>query len=198
MSSAKRSAGGGGQNEGSPTITQDDAFEMLSSRRRRHVIHYLKQHEEPATLRDLVEQIAAWENGVSREEVTYEQRMRVYTALRQSHLPKLDDGDVVQFDADRGTIELTDAASDLEVYLDVVPHGDIPWSRYYAGLGLLCTGLVVALWSGLPPFSFVAPLFWTTVVTALFAISSLFHVRHDRRMRLGTGSPPDRSKTDDQ
>ncbi|MDZ7730506.1 MAG: hypothetical protein U5K37_05745 [Natrialbaceae archaeon] len=126
---------------------------MLSCRRRRYVLHYLLQREGVTTLRTLVEQIAAWENGVEVEGISYEQRMRVYTALRQSHLPKLDDGGIVSFDRDRGTVELTDEAADLEVYLDLVPGNTIPWSQYYAGLGALSCGLLVGMWVGLVPLS---------------------------------------------
>ena len=174
-----------------PQLSQDVAFEMLSCRRRRYVLHYLKQADGVADLRELVVQIAAWENDVSTTEVTYEQRTRVYTALRQSHLPKLDGSGVISFDADRGTVVLTDAASELEVYLDVVPHDDIPWSKYYLGLGVLCTGFVAGTWIGLLPFSLLPPLAGTALVTALFTISAVVHVRHDNRMRLGTdGVPP--------
>ncbi|MFC4541921.1 hypothetical protein ACFO5R_08270 [Halosolutus amylolyticus] len=172
------------------TLSQEVAFEMLSCRRRRYVIHCLKQRGGAVELRDLVTQVAAWENEVAPEVVTYEQRMRVYTALRQSHLPKLDDGGIVTFEEHRGTIALTDAAAELEVYLDVVPHEDIPWSKYYAGLGILSLGFVGTLWIGLPPFSFVAPLGGALLVTLLFTISAAFHVRYDRRMRLGGDSEP--------
>lgn len=178
-------------------LSQDAAFEMLSCRRRRYVLHYLKQRDRAVALRDLVTHVAAWENGVSPAEVTYDQRMRVYTALRQSHLPKLDDGGVVSFDADRGTVALTDTASELEVYLDVVPHDDIPWSKYYVGLGILCTGFVAGLWAGVTPFSTIPPLVGAAVVTALFTVSAAFHVRYDDRMRLGTGGgPPEGSDGD--
>lgn len=181
-----------------PHLSQDVAFEMLSCRRRRYVLHYLKQTDGVADLRELVAQIAAWENGVPTTEVTYEQRTRVYTALRQSHLPKLDDSDIISFDADRGTVVLTDAASELEVYLDVVPHDDIPWSKYYLGLGVLCTGFVVGMWVGLLPFSLIPPLAGTTLVTVLFTASALVHVRHDSRMQLGAnGMPPNETGGED-
>ena len=175
-----------------PSISQDTAFELLSCRRRRYVIHSLKQRSGRVALRELVVQVAAWENDCPPAEVTYDERMRVYTALRQSHLPKLDDGGIVEFDANRGTIELTDAASELEVYLDVVPHNDIPWSKYYAGLGVLSAGFVAGLWTGVEPFSFLPPLVGAAIVTTLFTLSALAHVRYDRRMRLGSdGTPPE-------
>ncbi|WP_254864743.1 DUF7344 domain-containing protein [Halovivax gelatinilyticus] len=175
----------------SPSLSQDTAFKLLSCPRRRYVIHLLKQGDGPIELRDLVTHVAAWENDVSVDETTYEQRMRVYTALRQSHLPKLDDGGVVEFNADRGVVEPTDATSQLDVYLDVVPHDDIPWSTYYAGLGALCLWFTAGVWFGLLPFSLVSPTLGMLVVTVLFSASALAHVRYERRRRLGAdGRPP--------
>lgn len=174
-------------------LTQETAFEMLSCRRRRDVLHYLKQRDgEPATLRTLSVQLAAWENDVDPERVTYTQRMRVYTALRQSHLPKMDRAGVVEFDADAGTVTLTDEASELEVYLDVVPHDEIPWSKYYLGLGVLSAGLVAVTWLGVFPFSLLPCPLTAAVTTALLTASALAHWRHDVEMKLGgKGDPPE-------
>jgi len=171
-------------------IDQELAFQMLSCRRRRHVLHYLRQNDGSATLRTLSRQIAAWENDTDPEEITYQQRVRVYTALRQSHLPKMDDGGVVEFDADRSTVVLTDAAAQLDVYLDVVPHDDIPWSTYYAGLGALCVGFATLVLIGLPPFSMLAGGAAALLFSALFFVSGVAHVLHDRRMQVGSEGPP--------
>lgn len=177
----------------SPTLSQDVAFEMLSCRRRRYVVHYLKRHDGETALRKLVTRLAAWENHVAVTDVTHEQRMRVYTALRQSHLPKLNESGIVAFDADRGTVELTEAGETLEVYLDVVPHNDIPWSKYYVGLGILCAGFVTGMWVDALPFSLVPPVVGAMFVTLLFTVSAAFHVRYDRRMRLGVDAEPPRT-----
>lgn len=193
MSKAKQVGGSTPGNEDPSTngITQDTAFETLSSTRRRHVLHYLRREERPVSLRELSTQIAAWENDTVPEAVTYKERMRVYTALRQSHLPKMAEQNVVSFDKDRGMIELTEEASELEVYLDIVPHDTIPWSKYYAGLGALSLGFVLANWVGLFPFSLVPGLGVAGVVSLLFAASAVVHVARDRKMRLGSeGEPP--------
>ncbi|AFK18201.1 hypothetical protein HFX_0467 [Haloferax mediterranei ATCC 33500] len=117
--------------------------------------------------------------------------MRVYTALRQAHLPKMVDNNVVIFDEKRGVIEPTDDASALEVYLDIVPHNSISWSKYYAGLGVFSHGFVFANWIGLPPFSLIPSLGCAVIVTLLFSVSALVHAASDREMRLGReGQPP--------
>ncbi|WP_423744292.1 hypothetical protein V5735_15250 (plasmid) [Haladaptatus sp. SPP-AMP-3] len=172
-------------------LTQETAFEILSCRRRRHVVHYLLQRGEQTSLHELSKQLAAWENEIQPEAVTYEQRMRVYTALRQAHLPKMDDGGIVQFDANGGTIRLTDDATKLEVYLDIVPHDGLPWSSYYLGLCGVSTGALLAALLELFPFNLIPGIGWGFVVTALFFVSAVSHKRHDERHHLGQeGKPP--------
>ncbi len=173
------------------TLTQETAFKILSCSRRRNVVHYLLQRGESVSLHELSKQLAAWENEILPEAVTYEQRMRVYTALRQAHLPKMDDSGVVEFDANGGTIQLTDDATKLEVYLDIVPHDGIPWSSYYLGLSGVSIGLLALTWIGLFPFDKLHGLAWGFVVTLLFLVSAVAHKRHDDRHRLGQeGHPP--------
>lgn len=180
-----------GPSEPTEELTQETVFETLSSERRRHVLHYLFQQEQPVTLKELSTQIAAWENNTKCDLVTYKERMRVYTALRQAHLPKMVDNNVVIFDEKRGVIEPTDDASALEVYLDIVPHNSISWSKYYAGLGVFSHGFVFANWIGLPPFSLIPSLGCAVIVTLLFSVSALVHAASDREMRLGReGQPP--------
>lgn len=172
-------------------LSRDVAFEVLSSRRRRHALHFLMQRDDPVDLRELSERISAWENGVEPEEVTYKQRMRVYTALRQSHLPKMDEGGVVEFDKDRGRVAPTDETSELEVYLDVVPHNEIPWSTFYLGLGVLASAVVAAAWLQVFPFGVLPDIAWALATALALLASGVVHTLHNRQMRLGSdGNPP--------
>jgi len=95
---------------------KDRIFEALSNPRRREALRYLRLNggDETVLIRTLSERIAAWENGVSPVDVTYKQRKRVYTSLYQSHLPKLHRDGFVEYDADRGTVKLTQKAEQLE------------------------------------------------------------------------------------
>lgn len=171
-------------------LTRETAFETLSSMRRRYVLHYLLQEDRPVALKDLSTQIAAWENGTDRDEVTYKERMRAYTALRQSHLPRMSEHGVVRFDEELSVVELTPEASELEVYLDVVPHDTIPWSTYYAGLSVLSLGLVAVSAIDLVPFDLLPDIAWAALVALAFAASSAVHVLRDRKMRIGRDGPP--------
>lgn len=179
-----------GRERSRSTLTQETAFETLSSTRRRYVLHHLLQEQRPVTLKQLSTRIAAWENDTVSEAVTYKERMRVYTALRQSHLPKMAENHIVTFDEDRGLVELTEDASRLEVYLDIVPHNTVPWSIYYLGLSLFSLGAVVAGAVDLFPFSLVGDMTWAALISLAFTGSSTAHVLRDRRMRIGRDGPP--------
>ncbi|MEF8973309.1 MAG: hypothetical protein V5A15_00350 [Haloarcula sp.] len=95
----------------------DLVFTILKNSRRRKVIEYLRQRDERSRMGDLAEHIAAIENDTEPRMLTSKQRKRVYVALYQCHLPTMDDADVVDFDADRGTIEFGEKAREFEAYL---------------------------------------------------------------------------------
>lgn len=95
----------------------DEIFFVLSNYRRRFVLTYLFGTEEPIALRELAEGLAAWENGVDRTMTSSIQRKRAYVSLRQTHLPKLDELDIVDFDATRGYVTPGPAMADVTPFL---------------------------------------------------------------------------------
>ncbi|WP_152529801.1 DUF7344 domain-containing protein [Candidatus Halobonum tyrrellensis] len=121
-------------------VERDEIYTLLSNRRRRNVIHSLLDDGPESTIGELATLLAAWENGCPPDEVTSKQRKRVYTALRQTHLPKLAEAGVLAYDEDRGSVELTPAGSELRKYL-WHPH-EVRWTRYYAAACALGVGLV--------------------------------------------------------
>lgn len=166
-------------------------FETLSSHRRRYTLHYLKQVDEPVTIRDLSEQIAAWENRIDRRAVTPKQRKRVYTALHQTHLPMMDRVGAVVYDKDRGTVTITEDLQAFDIYLDVVPRDDIPWSQFYLALGSVLSALIVVAALGFAPFSYVGGFGYALFVAAAFTLVGAVHTLRDRRTLVGTSTPPD-------
>jgi DNA-binding transcriptional ArsR family regulator len=181
---------------GGGSLSKDLVFTMLSNQRRRHVIHYLKQRGEQVTVRDLSRQVAAWENGVGVEQLDYKQRKRVYTSLHQTHLPKLDDAGIVEYDRDRGTVSLGSAAVELDVYMEVVPENELPWSVYYLGLSLLSLLTVPLVWLDVFPLSLVPDAAFAGVVAAVFGLSAAAQTYRARDSRLGTPGPPPAGASD--
>jgi hypothetical protein len=129
----------------------DRIFDVLSNHRRRRVLQYLERNEQ-ALVGELAEHIAAIENKKAITALSSQERKRVYIALYQSHLPKMASADVVQYDKDRGTVELAAAAAELCSLLAIyesIEEPSIarrPWSRYYlVYTGVTITGLTIAL-----------------------------------------------------
>lgn len=179
------------QSDGSD-LSRDTIFFALSNRRRRHVLHYLKQQDGPVRLRDLTEQVAAWENGVPKEGVPSNQRKTVYTSLRQTHLPMLQNAGVVTYDDSIDNISLTPKVQELDVYLEVVPENDLPWSRYYVGLAAVMTALVAAVWADVYPFVLLPDVAYAAIVTVALLVSACAHLYSAQDMRIGgPGSPPE-------
>ena len=172
------------------SLSREATFEILSSERRRRVLQYLLDVANRATLRDLSQTLAAWENDVSAAAVTGQQRKRVYTALKQFHLPKMDRVGVIEYDDDRGTVELAEAAQNLRVYLEVVPEKAIPWSEYYLGLGAVSSAAVAAAWMGALPLGVAPGLFLAGLIALALTVSSAVHVYNNRQHRLEDRRPP--------
>ena len=68
----------------------------------------------------MIDTIAAWENDKDVVELEYADRKRVYTALRQTHLSKLDKRGVVEYESGWKTIQLT---GNTRLHGDVTSHG---------------------------------------------------------------------------
>ncbi|MDQ2072851.1 hypothetical protein RBH20_09920 [Haloarcula sp. H-GB4] len=104
-------------------LTRDDLFHVLQCRRRRLVLKYLHEHpgDDPADMSDIAEHIAALEHDTTVDSLRSKQRQRVYIALYQSHLPKMDDAGVIDYNQDRGLVEATALANSFNKYLDEEP-----------------------------------------------------------------------------
>lgn len=184
------SAPGGAISDGP---SEDELFEILSNRRRRYVVHALDQAGETMEIGAVAERVAAWENDVDESDLSYDERKRVYTALQQSHLPKMDDVGIVEYDKHRGIIEPQPGLEDVDVYMDVVQGREIPWSQYYLGLAGLALALVAAVGAGLWPLGAIPEIGWMAAITVGFGVSASIHTYFDRTTRLGSpGAPPER------
>ena len=97
------------------SLTQDTKFHLLQNARRRNVLRYLDENPENAEseIREIALQVAAWENEKPIEQVDSPERQRVYVSLYQTHLPKLDDAGVVDYNKHRGWVKPTQLVTQL-------------------------------------------------------------------------------------
>ncbi len=161
---------------------KDELYDLLSSHRRRYVLHVCKKHDGPVTLSELAEQIAAWEHDKTVAEITSTERKRVYTSLQQTHLDRMAEAGMIRYEGDE--VELTEEAEGLDVYLDIVPPQSIPWGVYYLGLSLLGAIVLTGVWVGFVPTGMVPGIGWAALVLMTFLLSSIGQVIQNRRHRL--------------
>jgi len=172
-------------------IPKDEAFTLLANPRRRRVLHYLRRSGGAAELREMADRIAAWENDIAVDQLDADQRKRVYTSLQQTHLRKLDEAGIVEYDHDDCHVRATDAADELEVYLEVVPGREFPWREYYLALGAVSTALVIVAWWDVGPFALVPDIALAGLVAGLLTVSAVVQVVRERDMQVGdTREPP--------
>ena len=133
-------------------LSRDRVFDILSSPRRRYVLYYLREHGGPVELTDLAEKLAAWENDTTVADLSPQARKRVYVSLYQTHVPKLQEAGLIDYDSDSG--ELSTAADDSSVdpYLGS-PTTDRPWYLYYLVVTVSSLGFLAAVVVGLLPVS---------------------------------------------
>lgn len=82
-------------------------FHLLQATRRRQVIWYVYElgPGELIEVRELPKTIAAAEQGVPVDSVSNDVYRSVYTSLIQTHLPVLDETEVIDYDRVRKTID---------------------------------------------------------------------------------------------
>ena len=174
--------------ENERSLPQGEIFDVLSNARRRCIVHYLKQHEgRRVELREIVDYVAAWEEDTTIDRLDSAKRKSVYAAIRQTHLPMMEDAGLIEYEHLRGDVELTDSVREVQLYLERVPQNDIPWSEYYLGLSMVALALTTVVWFGLPPFDGVSAHVLAFLLAVLFTVSAAVHTYQSRRHRLGTG-----------
>lgn len=162
-------------------MSKDEVFEMLQNERRRRILRYLLEADDVMTIGELAERIAAVENDTSVAALNSTQRKRVYVALYQTHLPKMDSVGVIDYDRDRGRVRIAENADLLTFYLDDQFDGD-DWYRRYLSLSVLGGALVVV---GYALGGLVGPAL-ALLVVGLFLCVSVAHMYSHWREQTGT------------
>jgi len=152
-------------------LEEGEIHDILRNSRRRLTIESLRKAEHGSlSVRDLSEQIAGLETGETPP--PRDKRQSVYVSLQQTHLPKLDELEIVDHDPEERTVSLGEHVSEVEVYMEVVPEYGLSWGEYYFALGLLGLLVTVAALVGVP---FLADIGSSLAVTVT-VVASLFFV----------------------
>lgn len=171
---------------GRDPLTKDQIFHLLQNERRRLALQYLRGKEGKVKMRDIAEQVAAWEHDTTVQALSSDERQRVYIPLYQNHLPKLDEEGVIEYNQSRGIVERTPAADELDPYivddesttetpapLDQDAASATPWPTYYLATSLFSTVLLGAAAFGTPIVSGISTMLLGLLVVAAFTTLTL-------------------------
>jgi hypothetical protein len=159
---------GTGRDDRTTELGEGDIHEVLRNDRRRMVLEHLGEADDTVTARELSEAIAVQETG--DDPPPRDVRQSVYVSLQQTHLPKLDGFGIVNYDDATKEVQPGRNASDVGVYMEVVPKYGLSFGEYYGALAALGALLVVASRVGVPGVGAFAPSTWALVVfLAVFA-----------------------------
>ena len=122
-----------------PELSEDEISYLLERSRRRDVVRYLLDNEEPIKMGDLAEIISAKEHETAVAELTSSQRQRVYVSLYKKHLPELNRKGIIQYKQSRGIVRPTDQLVVFRPYLesanspDKLDHADTDLFQFQGG-----------------------------------------------------------------
>ena len=111
-----------------PQLSVDTLLDLLRNRRRRYLLYCLDQKvDSVVTVDELTAMLLDWEHRMNAgaEAGSPDSKRRIRIELHHSHLPKLADLGVVEFDSRSKTIRKRDAPSVVafaEESHDEVPH----------------------------------------------------------------------------
>ncbi|RBI60676.1 hypothetical protein DMJ13_17050 [halophilic archaeon] len=171
-------------------LTADQAYHLLQNQRRRNVLRYLRDADEPVEMRDIAEQVAAWENNTTVAALSSDARQRTYIPLYQSHLPKLDEEGVINYDQSRGIVEPTPLVEELNEYLNPSTATETDdeedehagtWGRYYLGASGVGTAILAGAAQEIAPFAVLSSTSAGVVVLAIFWALTLGQGLTDRQ-----------------
>lgn len=168
-------------NHDTEPLSRDQAFDILSNRRRRYALHYLSKEVDGVTLQSLAERIAAWENDLDPDELSKKQRKRVYVSLYQTHIPKLQDAGIVEYDEETGLITLTSRADAVTIYLEADKDRSDTWYVYYLALVVISALVFGASVLEFSVFAALSPtLVGLGIILAFGALTVSYFVLHYR------------------
>lgn len=101
-----------------PELSQDEVFALLVAPRRRAVLRILRRAGGEATFGHIINEIVVDEHGTGGDA---NQRKSAYVSLYQTHVPRLTEAGVAEYDEASKTVTLTGPWRQLVAYLDFDP-----------------------------------------------------------------------------
>lgn len=172
------------------SLNKNDLFHLLQNERRRRVLRYLSDTDGAVEMRDIAEQIAAWEHETTVQQLSSQERQRVYIALYQTHLPKLADAGMVTYNQSRGIIERTPLTDQIIQYLDRndatdrSADTDSKWVVYYTVVTAISVLLISVVWAGFELVPILSDIGLALLITLLYSTVTLMMAVNEGRISL--------------
>lgn len=163
-------------------FSKDEIFHLLQNERRRMVLRYLRGTEGAVRMRDVAEQVAAWEHDTTVENLSSTQRQRVYIPLYQSHLSKLDKAGLIEYQQNRGLVERKPPADRVDRYLeldsteestDENPSESPQWDDYYIGATVVSYAILLGAVIELPFTSLLSGIGLGALILTVFTMVTI-------------------------
>lgn len=97
----------------------DRIFDLLSKERRRYALYYLERRDGPVSIDELAEQVIEWESDPAAVSVPEERFERVELELHHNHLPKASEAEFVEYDPERGVVEISGTPPEFNAVISV-------------------------------------------------------------------------------
>ena len=117
-------------------VTESEFYDVVGNARRRASVEYLLGEGEQTSISELVSYVVDREDAPGDDS----HRKSVYSSLRQTHLPKLEEYGIVEYNAESNTVSPArnlDAFEKAERSTPSIPR-TLPW--VFVALGLLAIG----------------------------------------------------------
>ena len=161
-------------------LTECDIHDVLRNERRTHLLEILQQKRETLPLREISEQIAALETGETPPPRNI--RESVYNSLHQTHLPKLDEMDIVAYERNRKLVTLASGSDQVSLYMETVPEHGITWATYYLAIGVMALVVIGLSSTGMPIFAAFPVIIWICLFFGILLLSALYQLQSDEGM----------------
>ena len=156
-------------------LSKDNMFKMLSNRRRRLAVQFLRdQPNGSLPIRELSDLIAAAENEIPVEEVTYKQRKRVHISLYQTHLSALHSNGIVDYDSRSGNVKLMPTSREFSQHIDMMAADELGWGEIWLALSAVCLAFGVATWTELLPYFGTRPEIAILVLSLVVCVTAVW------------------------
>lgn len=156
-------------------LSQDLIFDLLSNPRRRFILYYLRIASDSVKLPDLAKEIASWEYDTPIEELEDKEQKRAYVSLYQTHVPKLVEAGLVDYDTDDKTLRSTPKTYAIDNYLPRNNHPDIRFDLIYIVLSIIGLIILIMGFSEASVFGAVSVDVAGVIILGLFSTMAVIH-----------------------